>query len=311
MSLKTYIVNEIKKARDKMKKLYEKIDEFKNKYPIEKEFENRIPDPKFLYMGDAILEEAIAAILAGKNILLVGDKSTGKNVLAEHLAYLFARPMWNISFHVSVDASSLIGDDTLKSGNVIFREGPISLASNHGGFAVLDEINMAKNEAMAVLHSVLDYRRRIDIPGYKLINVHPATRFIATMNYGYEGTRDLNEALLSRFAIIKMPRISDSDLKHLIKTHHPELKETYINDIANFFKDLKDKALAHEISDSAPDLRGIFDGLDLIKEGLEFKEAMRLCLVNKIFDDYEADLIEDLLKARFPENIYQKDISNE
>ncbi len=88
MSLKTYIVNEIKKARDKMKKLYEKIDEFKNKYPIEKEFENRIPDPKFLYMGDAILEEAIAAILAGKNILLVGDKSTGKNVLAEHLAYL-------------------------------------------------------------------------------------------------------------------------------------------------------------------------------------------------------------------------------
>ena len=92
-----------------MKKLYEKIDEFKNKYPIEKEFENRIPEPKFLYMGDAILEEAISAILAGKNILLVGDKSTGKNVLAEHLAYLFARPMWNISFHVSVDASSLIG----------------------------------------------------------------------------------------------------------------------------------------------------------------------------------------------------------
>ena len=108
-----------------------------------------------------------------------------------------------------------------------------------------------------------------------------------------------------------MPRISDSDLRHLIKTHHPYLKETYINDIANFFKDLKDKASAHEISDSAPDLRGIFDGLDLIKEGLEFKEAMRLCLVNKIFDDYEADLIEDLLKARFPENIYQEDITNE
>ena len=293
-----------------MRSFHKNIEEFKNKYPLDTDLEDRIPNPKFLYMGNTILEEAIAAVLAGKNILLVGDKSTGKNVLAENLAYLFARPMWNISFHVSVDASSLIGDDTLKSGNVIFREGPISLASRYGGFAVLDEINMAKNEAMAVLHSVLDYRRRIDIPGYKLINVHPATRFIATMNYGYEGTRDLNEALLSRFAIIKMPRISESDLKYLIKTHHPDLNDSYINEIANFFNDLKDKANAHEITDSAPDLRGIFDALDLIKEGLEFKEAMRLCLVNKIFDNYEMDLIEDLLKSRFPDKIYQKDIIN-
>ena len=293
-----------------MKNLYKKIEDFKNKYPIDKDLEDRIPNPKFLYMGNTILEEAIAAILAGKNILLVGDKSTGKNVLAENLAYLFARPMWNISFHVSVDASSLVGDDTLKSGEVIFREGPISLASRYGGFAVLDEINMAKNEAMAVLHSVLDYRRRIDIPGYKLIEVHPATRFIATMNYGYEGTRDLNEALLSRFAIIKMPRIADSDLKYLIKTHYQKLSEDFLTNLINFFKDLKDKAESHEISNSAPDLRGIFDCLDLVKEGLEFKEAMRLCLVNKIFDEYEASLIEDLLKSRFPDNIYQKDITN-
>lgn len=293
-----------------MKNLYNEIEDFKNKYPIDKDLEDRIPNPKFLYMGNTILEEAIAAILAGKNILLVGDKSTGKNVLAENLAYLFARPMWNISFHVSVDASSLVGDDTLKSGEVIFREGPISLASRYGGFAVLDEINMAKNEAMAVLHSVLDYRRRIDIPGYKLIDVHPATRFIATMNYGYEGTRDLNEALLSRFAIIKMPRIADSDLKYLIKTHYQKLSEDFLTNLINFFKDLKDKAASHEITNSAPDLRGIFDCLDLVKEGLEFKEAMRLCLVNKIFDDYEASLIEDLLKARFPDNIYQKDITN-
>ena len=293
-----------------MKNLYNEIEDFKNKYPIDKDLEDRIPNPKFLYMGNTILEEAIAAILAGKNILLVGDKSTGKNVLAENLAYLFARPMWNISFHVSVDASSLVGDDTLKSGEVIFREGPISLASRYGGFAVLDEINMAKNEAMAVLHSVLDYRRRIDIPGYKLIEVHPATRFIATMNYGYEGTRDLNEALVSRFAIIKMPRIADSDLKYLIKTHYQKLSDDFLTNLINFFKDLKDKAESHEISNSAPDLRGIFDCLDLVKEGLEFKEAMRLCLVNKIFDEYEASLIEDLLKARFPDNIYQKDITN-
>lgn len=113
----------------------------------------------------------------------------------------------------------------LKNGAVYFREGPITMASKVGGFAVLDEINMAKNEAMAVLHSALDYRRIIDIPGYDLIKIHPATRFIATMNYGYEGTRDLNEALLSRFVVIKMPTISEDDLKQLIAEAYPALKK--------------------------------------------------------------------------------------
>lgn len=291
-----------------MKNHYKNIDAFKEKYPINEELKARVPKPRFLYMGNDILDKAISAILASKNILLVGDKSTGKNVLAENLAYLFNRPMRNVSFHVSVDSSSLIGDDTLKSANVVFREGPIALASLHGGFAVLDEINMAKNEAMAVLHSVLDYRRKIDIPGYDLIEVHPATRFIATMNYGYEGTRDLNEALLSRFVVIKMPQISDTDLRYLIKDQHKELNSEIIEQIAKFFADLKSKAKAHEISESAPDLRGIFDAIDLVKEGLEFKEALNMCLVNKIFDDYEADLIKDLIRARFEDNIYYKDI---
>lgn len=291
-----------------MKNHYKNIDAFKEKYPINEELKARVPKPRFLYMGNDILDKAISAILAGKNILLVGDKSTGKNVLAENLAYLFNRPMRNVSFHVSVDSSSLIGDDTLKSANVVFREGPIALASLHGGFAVLDEINMAKNEAMAVLHSVLDYRRKIDIPGYDLIEVHPATRFIATMNYGYEGTRDLNEALLSRFVVIKMPQISDTDLRYLIKDQHKELNSEIIEQIAKFFADLKSKAKAHEISESAPDLRGIFDAIDLVKEGLEFKEALNMCLVNKIFDDYEADLIKDLIRVRFEDNIYYKDI---
>ena len=35
---------------------------------------------------------AIAALLKGENLLLAGPKATGKNVLAENLAYLFGRP---------------------------------------------------------------------------------------------------------------------------------------------------------------------------------------------------------------------------
>ena len=90
------------------------------------------------------------------------------------------RDRFTASFHVNTDSSMLIGTDTFTGGEVRLRRGPIALAAQYGGFCVLDEINMAKNDAVAVLHSVLDYRRLIDVPGYECIPLHPATRFIAT-----------------------------------------------------------------------------------------------------------------------------------
>ena len=51
--------------------------------------------------------------LCGENLLLVGEKATGKNLFAENLAGVFNRPRWDVSFHVNMDAASLIGTDTL------------------------------------------------------------------------------------------------------------------------------------------------------------------------------------------------------
>ena len=117
--------------------------------------QQRIPQPHYLYYGKDVWEQAAAALLCGENLLLVGEKATGKNVLAENLAAAFARPSWNISFHINMDASFMIGTDTFQNGAVTFRPGPVYACAQNGGFAILDEINMARNEALAVLHSLL------------------------------------------------------------------------------------------------------------------------------------------------------------
>lgn len=286
------------------------IQAFIENNPVPEAYQSRIPDPRFRYHGEAILRAATAAILSGKNLLLVGEKSTGKNVLAENLAKLFQRPLWNVSLHMSIDAAALIGDDSLRDGNVFFREGPITVASKVGGFAVLDEINMAKNEALAVLHSTLDYRRIIDMPGYDLIKIHPATRFIATMNEGYEGTRDLNEALLSRFVVLKMPAMTESDLKQLIEETYPNLKPAFLSDLARLVADMDKKAAANEIPRHAVDIRGLFDALDLVKEGLELNDALAMTLANKLFDPFEEALLTDLFKARFKAPLYLADLTD-
>ena len=122
--------------------LIKEIEKFRSQYPVDKEYESRIPVPTQFYYGSDVWEQAITAVLCGENLLLVGEKATGKNLFAENLAGVFNRPRWDVSFHVNMDAASLIGTDTFSAGEVTFRPGPVYTAAKTGGFAVLDEINM-------------------------------------------------------------------------------------------------------------------------------------------------------------------------
>ena len=278
--------------------LIERILAFRENNPGTDIHDHRIPKPKFHYFGNDVWEKALTALLAGENILLVGPKATGKNVLAENLAAVFCRPEWDISFYLNTDAASLIGTDTFKNGEVSLRQGPIYQCAVQGGFGVLDEINMAKNESLAVLHATLDHRRIIDVPGYDRITLSPSTRFIATMNYGYAGTRELNEALASRFMVINMPIISFENLKKLLLAQHPNLKESYADQLAELFQEIRKKCESSEISTKALDLRGLLSAVSLVENGLNLGQALELGIVNKSFDEFERQLVSDLLTAR-------------
>ena len=258
--------------------------------------------PRFHYLGKDILEKAICALLCEKNLLLAGPKATGKNVLAENLAWIFGRPCWNVSFHINVDASYLIGTDTFDGEKVVFRPGPVYQCARYGGFGILDEINMAKNEAMAVLHATLDYRRILDVSGYDRIVLHPAARFIGTMNYGYAGTRELNEALGSRFLVLQMPTISEKQLDLLLKTEYSEIGRNMCRQLSAIFYELDAKAESAEISPRAVDLRGLLDAVALMRLVLSPLDACDMGLTNKVFDATERAIIHDVIAARIPKS---------
>lgn len=107
---------------------------------------------------------------------------------------------------------------------------------------------MAKNDAVSVLHATLDYRRSIDVPGYDRIDLHPAARFIGTMNYGYAGTKRLNEALVSHFLVIDMPAQTEETLGFIFRKMFPEAKEKAVEQFIGVFMDLQKKSVNSEIS---------------------------------------------------------------
>lgn len=281
--------------------LLTKIENYREQYPWSGA--RAIARPRFPYWGKEILEQAVYALLSGANLLLTGPKATGKNVLADNLAMLFGRPDWNVSFHIQVDASYLIGMDTFQGGEVRFRPGPVYECASQGGFCILDEINMARNEAMAVLHSLLDHRRILDVPGYERLTVHPAARFIATMNYGYAGTRELNEALLSRFVVIQLPLPTEEQLLRLLEYEFPGLKQNAAAAFAALFQDLQEKSSQREISGKAVDLRGLLESVRLIKLGLSSSAAIAMGLSNKCSDPQERAIVEDLIALRLPRDM--------
>ncbi|MCI6879782.1 MAG: MoxR family ATPase [Clostridiaceae bacterium] len=282
--------------------LIEQVEAFRKEYPVHEAVRNRISEPKIPFYGKEILEMAMAALLQGSNLLLTGGKATGKNILAENLAWMFGRPSYNISFNVNTDSSSLIGTDTFRNNEVQLRKGSVYRCAEEGGFGVFDEINMAKNDAASVLHATLDYRRMIDVPGYERIELHPATRFIGTMNYGYAGTRELNEALVSRFLVIDMPELSEENLRKIIRHDYPGIKEAAEDAFCGLFLDLQTKAQNSEISTKALDLRGLLGSLGAVEIGLNPYQAVQMGITNKAFDIFEKEIVSDMVMTRIPED---------
>ena len=275
------------------------LAQFRDAYAVDAAALSRVAKPMTEFIGEETLEQAVRALLQGENLLLCGGKATGKNILADNLAWLFGRPVYTVSFHVNTDSSTLIGTDTFTGGEVRLRRGPVAQAAAYGGFCVLDEINMAKNDAVAVLHAVLDYRRLIDVPGYEVIPLHPATRFIATMNYGYAGTRELNEALVSRFTVIRMPTLDAERLASLLRRDVPAAAPEHVAGCVGLFLDLNEKAVNGEISTNAVDLRGTIAALRLMTDGMRPADAVALGVTNKCFDEFEYRLVQDVAMTRF------------
>ena len=288
--------------------LIRQAEEFRNTYTTDEAAVHRIVKPSIPFYGKEILEMAVAGLLRGENLLLTGPKATGKNILAENLAYIFGRPSYNVSFHVNTNSGDLIGTDTFIDNEVKLRKGSIYQCAEYGGFGILDEINMAKNDAVSVLHATLDYRRSIDVPGYDRIELHPAARFIGTMNYGYAGTKELNEALVSRFLVIDMPAQTEESLNCISHQMFSDAKMTAVEQFVGVFLDLQKKALNSEISTKPLDLRGLLAAMKIVDTGLSPWQAVQMGVINKTFDVFEKEIVEDVVRTRIPREWTKEDV---
>lgn len=181
-----------------------------------------IPETDHAYV-EVGLTGLLDLLAFGEPLILKGPKGSGKTLAIEQLCSKNGVPMIRENCNSGTDETQLIGSFGMEGTDVHFCLGSLPLAietaNEHGeAFLVLEEINTLRPQVQSMVFSVADYRRAVEAPalGHKF-SLKPGASLwvIGTMNPGYSGTYQLNEALRSRFDFIEvgyMPERQEQDL---------------------------------------------------------------------------------------------------
>ncbi|KNH07148.1 dynein heavy chain protein [Perkinsela sp. CCAP 1560/4] len=148
-------------------------------------------------------------------VLLVGETGSGKTTACQIWAEVLDRPMFVINCHQHTETSDLIGsfypvhEESSENEKRLFewRDGPVTSAMRDGGIILLDEVNLAEENVIERLNSVLDHSRSLTLTekggslSDRVVSAHKNFRLLATMNPGGDfGKKELSTALRNRFS---------------------------------------------------------------------------------------------------------------
>ena len=151
---------------------------------------------------DAVIDEALAAVLAGGHVLLEGVPGVAKTLLVRSLAGALGARFGRIQFTPDLMPSDITGVSVLRdgSGTFEFHPGPVFT-----DLLLADEINRAPAKTQsALLEAMQERQATVDGTARPL---GPLFTVFATQNpVEYEGTYPLPEAQLDRFLVkVRVP----------------------------------------------------------------------------------------------------------
>lgn len=170
------------------------------------------------------LASVCSAIAAGDilSILFHGPAGTGKTMSCKLVAQAIGLPVTDtVNCTESLD-EFVLGKYIPEDDRIVFRESYVTRAIRDGGAVVFEEINFAKPQHLAFLNSLLDDNGFVRLDNGEVVRRNPNFRFFATMNLGYFGTKELNQALYNRFnSIIEVAALSDEAITQMLTMRVP------------------------------------------------------------------------------------------
>lgn len=259
----------------------------------EEDVVNRIPKkPETLFKDTfGAVKKAVVYTNKGKHLRLEGEKGTGKNVFVRTLAWIYQRPLFEVSLNSQFDKMDLLGSKSFEQGtnedgkpfsNVIFEKEAFVEAMEIGAFINLDEVNTVDPSVLVQIHSAVDDRGAMQVPGYGWVEAGQNFGVMLTMNKDYIGTNPLNEATMDRFTPILFP--SNKSIIETLRVRVPSAKLIDIQDADKIYQNIFAMVENGQISKNCLTIRGFISALE-VAEDLGLKEAIIDNVANRIEDE--------------------------
>lgn len=160
------------------------------------------------------------------SVLMHGPAGTGKTITCKLICREIGLPiMETVNCTENLD-EFVLGKYIPDGDKIIFKESFVTKAIRYGGAVVFEEINFAKPQYLAFLNSLLDDNGFVRLDNGETVRRHKNFRFFATMNMGYFGTKELNQALFNRFnVVLELAALGDDSIKRMLLTRVPSCED--------------------------------------------------------------------------------------
>jgi MoxR-like ATPase len=167
----------------------------------------------------------LAALLAGRHLVLEGPPGTGKSTLLRAIAQTGSQTFELVEGNAELTPARLVGHFdpalVLETGYdpKTWVDGPLARALREGSILYLEEINRVPEETLNLLVTVMS-EAELTVPRLGRIDAHPDFRLVAAMNpFDAVGTARISAAIYDRVCRIAMQYQSEAD-EVAIATRH-------------------------------------------------------------------------------------------
>jgi cobaltochelatase CobS len=264
-----------------------------------------------LYYFPDFTQNVLNRVKLGTPVFLTGPSGTGKTEFVEYLATAENKKLHEIDFSVGTTESNIVGRLLIEDVETKFYKGLLPQAMINGDWLLLDEIDFAEPEHLAILQQVLMGKPLIITQNKsEVIYPHPDFRIFATANtkgrgdetQSYAGTNVLNISFIDRFSIFEF----DYTKKEATILKEILADKILADNFISLFKLLRKATEQEEIINAIFSTRRLIQVAKLLNLGETFKEVVDHEIINR-FERSEKALIKEYIFEVFDKEHYYKD----